>query len=90
MTIAFDIPSELEAQLRAELAKPLTQVAREALIGDLYRQAAISIGQVAELLGQSRFEAEAWLGARGITMNYTLQDLEDDRRTMDRLFGKVP
>ena len=39
------------------------------------------------LLGlETRWDAEAWLAERGIPLNYDLEDLEADRRMLDRLF----
>jgi hypothetical protein len=47
------------------------------------------MAQVRRLLGlESRWDAEEWLGKRGIHLNYTIEDLRADRETLDRLLGK--
>ncbi|MFY9344965.1 MAG: UPF0175 family protein [Planctomycetota bacterium] len=88
MSVSFNIPKPLEDVLRAEWGD-LDQAAKEALLIESYRTGRLSIGQVAEYLGfQTRWLAEKWLGARGVTMNYGLDDLEDDRRTLDEIFRR--
>jgi predicted HTH domain antitoxin len=90
MAIQIDLPSEIERSLRSGWAQPLEQVARDLLIAEAYRRGAISLGKVAELLGfPSRFGAERWLTERGIGMNYGPEDIEQDRETTKRLFGKT-
>jgi len=88
MSISFDLPKPLEAALRAEWGD-LDQAAKEALIIESYRTGRLSIGQVAEFLGlATRFQAEKWLGERGVTWNYSPDDLEDDRGTLDRVLPR--
>ncbi|OYV89873.1 MAG: hypothetical protein B7Z73_06530 [Planctomycetia bacterium 21-64-5] len=50
-----------------------------------YRSEKLSIGQVAELLGTSVYEAEGLMKAHGIDAPYSLDDYERDRQTLDRL-----
>lgn len=38
---------------------------------------------------ESRWEAEHWLAARGITRNYGIADLENDGLTLARLFDQA-
>jgi predicted HTH domain antitoxin len=42
---------------------------------------------VARLLGVNRWEAESWLGERGVCWNYGREDLEEDWRTLEE--GKI-
>ncbi len=88
MTVAFELPKDVEASLRQEFGD-LGQAAKEALIIEAYRTARLSIGQVARILGyETRHEAEQWLGSRGVTWNYGPDDLAQDRETLDRLYGE--
>jgi predicted HTH domain antitoxin len=87
MHVNINIPQEAEAALRREWGD-LDQAARDALLVESYRTGKISIGFLAATIGVSRWEAEQWLAQRGVTWNYGLDDLEEDRRTLADLFGK--
>ena len=87
MPISFNLPSEIEQQLRHGL-EDLEQAAKEDFVIARYKEGNLSMGQLARILGfETRFQAEEWLGKRGITMNYSLDDLESDRKTLADLFG---
>ena len=87
MHVHINIPHEAEDVLRREWGD-LDQAARDALLVESYRTGKISIGFLAATLGVSRWDAERWLTQRGVSWNYGLDDLEDDRRTLGELFGK--
>ena len=84
MHVRINIPRVAEDVLRQEWGD-LDQAATEALLIESYRAGKISIGFLAETLGVSRWEAEQWLGRRGVTWNYGLDDLENDRQTLAEL-----
>ncbi len=87
MTLALDIPKNAEEALRRAFGDDLSEAAKEALIIRGYQTAKLSIGDVREILGfASRFQAEEWLGKRGVNWNYSLEDLEADRKTLGELF----
>jgi predicted HTH domain antitoxin len=86
MHVRIDISQEAEDALRREWGD-LDQAAKDALLIESYRAGKISLGFLAELMGVSRWEAEQWLGRRGVTWNYGLDDLESDRKTLAELFG---
>jgi len=89
MAITFELPADVERELQRQVGD-LGRAAKEAFIIENYRAGLLSIGDVAELLGfETRFEAEQWLGRRGVRMNYSVEDLEADRRTLDRVLGPV-
>jgi len=48
-----------------------------------YRCGRLSHGQVGKLLGINRFEVDAFLKENNVPLNYSIKDLEDDRRTLD-------
>jgi predicted HTH domain antitoxin len=87
MHVNIHIPQEAEAVLRREWGH-LDEAARDALLTESYRTGKISIGFLATTLGVSRWEAEQWLGQRGVSWNYGLDHIEDDRRTLGELFGQ--
>ena len=86
MTISIQIPERLEELLRKEMGD-LDQVAKEALAIEAYRSEKLSIGQVAELLGLTVYEAEGVMKQRGINAPLTLADFEHDRATLKRLLN---
>jgi predicted HTH domain antitoxin len=83
MKILVDIPDALARQLKGEEDAP--QQVREALAVEGYRSGALTRGQVAEALGMSFYEAEAWFVRKGLHRDYGVEELEEDRRTLDQL-----
>ena len=54
-----------------------------------YKSGTLSEYEVQVMLGfSSRFETQNWLGRNGVHMQYSLEDLEADRKTMDELRGR--
>ncbi|HXP60254.1 MAG TPA: UPF0175 family protein [Dongiaceae bacterium] len=51
-----------------------------------YREARISEGRFAEILGVSRWEAQEILDRYSARRQYTLQMLEEDRRNLAKVF----
>ena len=88
MQITLDIPDELAAALRAAHGDDLKRAVLEQLALDGYQSGQLSRFQIQELLGfTNRYEAEAWLGAKGAHLNYSLENLEADRRSLDRILS---
>ncbi|NOZ41368.1 MAG: UPF0175 family protein [Planctomycetes bacterium] len=90
MTISFDVPQEVEQQLRVVLGDP-GQAAKEALAVQGYQQRKFGISTVRRLLNfETRWETDQWLASRGIPKNYSAADLEADYQTLESLFdGKL-
>ena len=87
--LTIHIPEDAEQVLREAWGENLDRAALEALVIEAYRTGKLGISQVRRLLGfESRWEAEQWLGTRGVNWNYSLDDLEADRRTLDRILGQ--
>ena len=89
MAVTFSLPEGIEQALRKELGD-LDQLAKEALVVELYRQGQLSIGSLARLLAMGVIEADAWLAKHGVPLNYSVEDLEQDCRTLDRLLAERP
>lgn len=85
MQVTIEVPDYVEESFR-ESGDDITRATREALAIEAYRTAKISLGDMADMLGMGSIEALDWLGRRGIPMNYSLEDLNDDRKTFERLF----
>ncbi len=91
MCLNVNIPDEAERLLREAFGVSLDRATLEALAIEGYRSGKFGVPQVRQVLGLAdRWEAERWLGERGVSMNYTLEDLEDDRASIEKLFGKNP
>ena len=58
---------------------------RKLIALELFRENAISMGKVAEIAGIPLAEFMELSGKRGIPMHYTMEDLEADRKTAERL-----
>jgi predicted HTH domain antitoxin len=50
-----------------------------------YRTGRLSHRQVGEALGLNYWQAEAFLQARGVPLNYALTDLEADQATLEKI-----
>lgn len=89
MALYLNISEEADQVLREAWGKDLDQAALEALVIEGYRAGKFGIADVRRLLKlETRWDAESWLGQRGIYMNYSIADLEADRKTLDRLLGE--
>ena len=87
MSVTIDLPEEIAQQLQAHWGD-LSRRTLEALAIEGYRSLVLSLGQVAELLGLSTWEAEIFLKERGIDLPYTSEDIRQDLATNERLLSK--
>jgi predicted HTH domain antitoxin len=86
MAISIELPPNVEARLRAELAD-LDEVAKLGLAVEAYRGDKLSLGQFAELLGISQYEADGILKERGVTLSLSEAELSAERDALQRLIG---
>jgi predicted HTH domain antitoxin len=84
MMAVLDIPKKLEEQIESAWGQPLSRAAVEALALEGFRREALSLGQVAELLGTSIDQANGFLQAHGVTGDYTADDLQRDRAALKK------
>ncbi|MDZ4782302.1 MAG: UPF0175 family protein [Planctomycetia bacterium] len=88
MSITFDLPEDVEAQLRRELGD-LDQAAKEAALVELYRQGKLSHGRFAESLGISRYEADGVLKRHNVTEDLvTMAELDEQIADFRELLGE--
>ena len=74
MTISFELPREIEQQIRKNVAD-LDRDARESCLVDLYRQDLITHYQLAQALGLSRYETDGVLKRHQVTMLVTAEEM---------------
>ena len=86
MTVTLNIPNEAEQVFRDAWGNDLDRAALEALVIEGYRSRRFGLATVRRLLNlETRWDTEQWLGAHGVNWNYSLEDLESDRKTLDTL-----
>jgi predicted HTH domain antitoxin len=74
MTIAFEIPSDIERELRTDGAD-LSREAKEAFLVELYRQEKIAHHQLAEALGLDRYETDGVLKRHKVSPGVTAEEM---------------
>lgn len=84
MNVVLPIPDDLVEQLGP--ADDLARRALEALALAEYQAGRLTEAQLRRMLGfETRYELDGFLKARGIFLDYTLEDLTRERETLDRL-----
>ena len=85
MNVTVHIPDELAARLAAEGGN-LERRALEGFALAEYQAGRLTVSELCQLLGIStRYELDGFLKAHGVFEEYTLQDLEQERQTLERL-----
>ena len=93
MSITIEIPSEIEARLSAAWGGSDERLARhvlETVAVEGYTQGLVSPHEVGLLLGLNYWETHDFLKQKEAYQPYTIEDLEADRRTLQKLFSGVP
>ncbi len=84
MNVTLTIPDALATRLGAEADLPRRVL--EALVLDAYRAGQLSNPELREMLGlQTRYEMDGFLKAHGVYEEFTLEEIEDQVRAMERL-----
>ncbi|MGH9382111.1 MAG: UPF0175 family protein [Thermoanaerobaculia bacterium] len=84
MHLAIELPEDIARRLAAGW-EDLPRRALEALAVDGYRSRLLTRGEVQRMLDLSWHETERFLVEHGAELNYTEEDLEEDRQTLERL-----
>lgn len=88
LNITLNLPADAEERLRRETAN-LDRDATEAFALHLFRLGRLSHFELSRALGLDRFETDAWLKQRNVFEgSLTMEDLESDRLTLERMLGK--
>lgn len=84
----LDIPDQFAAQM-ISADKDISRTALEALALEGYRTERLSESEIRELLGfDTRMEVHAFLKEHGAYLLYSLEDLERDRESAQRMREK--
>lgn len=87
-TVSFQLPDNIEQQLRAEVGD-VSATAKEAALVELYRQGQLSHGKFAEALGISRYEADAVLSRHNVTEDLlTRAEFDEQVTSLRKLLDK--
>jgi predicted HTH domain antitoxin len=86
MASTIDLSPAVEAQLRAGIVD-LDAAAKLGLAVEAYRSGNLTLGQFAELLGVSQYEADGILKERGVVLDLDAEQLAEERETLARLLG---
>lgn len=87
MTIAFDLPPEIENALRQEGRDP-SQAMKEAGLVELYRRRSISRRELGVALGLSRLETEALLKRHDVPLDQTVEELRAELESLGGASGR--
>jgi len=82
---SVEVPKDL-ARLLKTREKDLPKKVREILAAELYREGAVSIGKAAEIARLSKWEMFKILAMKKIPLQYYPEDLEEDIKTLRKLF----
>ena len=89
VNITLDLPSDLIERLKQESVDLQADV-KEAFLLELFRRKKLTHYELSKALGLDRFETDAYLKEHNVFEgSLTMQDLENDRRTLEQLFGKA-
>jgi len=78
MTITFELPQEIEQQIRANGAD-LERKAREAFLVELYREQKITQHQLGEALGLDDYETDGLLKRYSVGYDLSREEFEEQR-----------
>jgi hypothetical protein len=85
MLVLLDLPDELSSALTAQ-GCDLSRAALESIALEAYREHKLSTSQLRRLLGfESSYDLDGFLKQHQVWLEYSWQDLEDDRETHQRL-----
>jgi len=82
--VNIKLPEEIFALANLKKEKASEEV-RKLIALELFRENVISMGKAAEIAGIPLAEFMELSAKRGIPMHYTIEDLEADRKTAERL-----
>ena len=84
MQVTIDLPEEIARQLQTA-HRSLERGVLEALALEGYRSGKLTEAQLRSVLGfKNRLEADAFLKAHDVYLDYSVEDLERDRETLGR------
>jgi hypothetical protein len=86
MEVAISLPDDVAQQLQTQWGEDIPRHILESVALEGYRSRVLGEEGVRRLLGlATRFDVHAFLAAHQVPLNYTLEDLAQDRDTARRL-----
>jgi hypothetical protein len=90
MAVTFQLPADLEKRLRSETPDLDTEM-KESSVLDLFRRGKLSHYELSKVLGLDRFATDAYLKHHNVYEgSLTMDDLNEQAKTLDRVLGPVP
>jgi len=81
------LPSSLPLSIRVSESEMPGFIKRTLAI-ELYREGKLSLGKAAELAGtRNKWEMLTILDSNDVPLNYTIEDVEEDLDTLERIIG---
>ena len=87
MEVTINLPEDV-AKVFLKNGENIEREVLEATAIEGYREGKLSHAQIGRMLGFNRFETDEFLKAHDVPLNYSIEDLEQDRQTLDKLFSK--
>jgi hypothetical protein len=88
MQVMVEIPDNLAAQVIPAGQDPARALLEDALV-QAYRENRVTGRELMEALGiATRYELDGFLKARQVWIEYTLEELDRDRETMERILAE--
>ncbi|MDQ3132089.1 MAG: UPF0175 family protein [Acidobacteriota bacterium] len=87
MEVTINLPEDVVKVFSAG-GENIEREVLEATALEGYREGKLSHAQIGRMLGFSRFEVDEFLKAHDVPLNYSIEDLEQDRRTLDKILSK--
>lgn len=87
MEVTLTIPDNIAPNL-AQNGTDLPQSILEMAALEAYREGRITTFQLRELLGLSRMETDGFLKERGVYLDYTIEELEQDSAAFEELLKR--
>lgn len=83
-----DMPGSILALIKVH-PDQLSQYIKRSLAVELYREGKLSLGKAAELAGtKSKWEMLMILNERGVPLDYTAEDAQEDLRTLKEVLNR--
>jgi predicted HTH domain antitoxin len=84
-TVQVDLPEDLLRAASNTYSLASSREVAKLLALELYREGSVSLGRAAELCGVSQAEFMQFAAEREVALHYTLGDLEQDRKFIERM-----
>lgn len=84
MEVTINLPEGITAICKIK-GNELERFLKRIIAVELYRERLVSMGKAAEIAEVSRYEMMDLLNEKGVPINYAVEDLEEDMKTLGKL-----